>query len=144
MFLLNGKRFSKRAENLLADESGVFSMFHLREQHDKFISAQAAHGIGAANTSDQSIGDRLQQFVATCVSQRIIDFLEIIEINKHHCQFLPIACRKGNRVGYTVIQEYTVRQVRKEIVLRQVGKLERFCSSGADIAENEYRSVYVS
>jgi len=76
----------------------VFRMADLRKQDYKFISALAADSVGIANAGQQSLGNGLKKLVADGVSQRIVDVLETIQIQKEHGKGSVLAASQGNRL----------------------------------------------
>ena len=58
------------------------------EQNGEFITAQASHAVSAPNTVEQSLGNILEKHVAYVMTERVIDDLEVIEINKKHRQHM--------------------------------------------------------
>ena len=51
------------------------------EQHDELVSADAADGVGIAQRTGQSSSDRYQQPVAGLVTERVVDVLEVVEVD---------------------------------------------------------------
>ena len=73
-------RCRQRQEHLFRTEGRILCALDLRKQYHELIPALAAHGIRAAYTGHQALGNRLQQLVANRMPQGIVDVLESIEI----------------------------------------------------------------
>ena len=62
---------------------GLVGVFRdLGEQDDELVSAQARHRILVPQSSGEPGGHLFQQFVAHGVSKRVVDVLEVVEIEK--------------------------------------------------------------
>ena len=51
-------------------------------EHDEFVSAKSRDEIVRAQHSTQAVGDDAQQAVAGRMAERIVDLLELIEIDE--------------------------------------------------------------
>ena len=76
------KRRVYRSQYLSGLESRMARFLDLRKKNDKLISAQAAYCVGGAYTTQQAFYNRLEHLVSECVSRRIINLLELIQIQK--------------------------------------------------------------
>ena len=54
------------------------------QQDRKLVAAEARDGIGRPGRLDQALRRRLQQAVAGGVTERIVDVLEVVEVQEHH------------------------------------------------------------
>ncbi len=54
--------------------------------------------VRTAQASHQTLRNRLQEFVADRVSERVVDVFEAIQIQKHHGVMLAVATGQGNRI----------------------------------------------
>ena len=78
----------------------------------EFVAAEARHGVVRAHARSQSAGHRLQQRVADRVTERVVDGLEVIEIEAEHRKRVAaldprsapssISSRKRTRFGRSV------------------------------------------
>ena len=67
---------------------GVGRLLHLRHDDGEFVAAEAGDGVGLARAAAQAVGDQLEQFVADRMAERIVDALELIEIEAQHREAL--------------------------------------------------------
>ena len=61
------------------------------QQHHKFIATHARHGVFLPNTGLQTLGHLTQQGVTHLVPQRVIDFLEPVQIDKQQAKGFAVA-----------------------------------------------------
>src|ERR1700730_1283202 len=72
------------------------------------------------------------------MSQRIIDILEPIQIQKDYCEMFFLAASQGNRLRDPVSEQHAIGQFRKTIMLGEIGHLERHPARCGDVVENDY------
>ncbi|OIQ74441.1 hypothetical protein GALL_439030 [mine drainage metagenome] len=61
------------------------------QQHGKFIAAHERHGIDFAQAVPDALRCLHQQLVALVVPKRVIDFLEVVQVNEQHRQLQVVA-----------------------------------------------------
>ncbi len=83
---------------------------------DEFIAADARDRVALAQALRQALRDDLQDIVADLVAQRIIDVLEIVEIDRGDGQQIVVAFRRGQRLLDPVQQQQAVGQVGQRVV----------------------------
>ena len=69
-----------------------------------------------ANRRQQSPGNQLKQLVPSCMSERIIDALESIQIHEQHRNSPVIATSRHNRLANSILQQQPVRQIGEAVV----------------------------
>ena len=92
---------------------------HLRHDDGEFIAAQTRDGIGFARAATQPLGNELQQFVADRMPERIVDTLELVEIEAKHRQALP-AFHALEFVLQPFAQQRAIGQICQGIMARHV------------------------
>ena len=75
-----------RPDDFFRDCRDVTFILYLHQDVEEFIAPMTADRVIVAGVVPESSGDRLQDKVAHVVPVRIIDLLEVIEINEHHGQ----------------------------------------------------------
>ena len=70
------------------DIAGVFDAVL---QHGKFVAAEAGDHVGLAYAALEAFGDRLQQLVADRMAERVVDVLEVVEIDIVHGKLIAAA-----------------------------------------------------
>ena len=56
----------------------------IRLHHREFVAAEPRHHVRAAHAGPQPLGDALQQLVADRVAERVVDALELVDVDIHH------------------------------------------------------------
>ena len=114
-------------------------MLDFGKQHDEFIAALPADRVRGAHAIHQPLGDGLKKLVADRMSQRIVDVLETVQIQKQHRDLFRMTLRQGDRLADSVVQEHPIGQPGQKIVLGRMRHLQRHRAGGAHIAKNDYR-----
>src|SRR5450759_5367618 len=82
------------------------------------------------------------KFVADVVTQRVVNVLESIQIQKHHRNLRVIAMSVRNRLAESILQQHTVRKISEDIVLRQMLHLPYYLAGHAYVMKNNHASGY--
>ena len=72
------------------------------EQDREFVAPEASHCVGRPGRFDQPLRRCLQRAVAGIVSERVVDVLEVIEVEEHDSDSLLRPLRQSQRVLDTV------------------------------------------
>ena len=75
-----------------------------RQHEHEFIAAETRDGVALTDGLRQPLGDRLQQLVAGVVTQRIVDPLEVIEVEKEACDLRAVAKRLRQNLPQPLIE----------------------------------------
>ena len=54
------------------------------QQHAELVAAEAGDGVALAERLLEAVRDLLQQAVARVVAERVVDLLEVVEVDQHH------------------------------------------------------------
>ena len=65
---------------MFGELNGMCSVSAL-QQHRELVAAKASHGVVLAQCLAQARSDALQQAVAICVAERVVDFFESVEVD---------------------------------------------------------------
>ncbi len=103
----------ERVEHALGDELGPCRQREALGDHDELVPAQAPQRIGAAYGAVEPCGDRSQQFVADAVAERVVDGLEVVEIDEQ---------RRHRRLGATRAREHLLDTIQDQCAVRQPGQ----------------------
>ena len=57
------------------------------ENHDKFIASEARHCVDFANAACDALGRLLQHQVADVMTERVVQRLESVKVDKQQCVF---------------------------------------------------------
>ena len=69
-------------KNLRGDHSSIRCFGDFAHQHQKFVAAVAANGIRGTHDRLQTACDQLQHFITNRMSERVVDVLELVEVEK--------------------------------------------------------------
>src|SRR6266700_3771611 len=88
----------------------------------EFVTPQARHEIHLAHAATQPFGNSLQQLVTDKMPVRIVDLLELIEVEEQHGKLLA-SIDQRERLIEPFIESRSVEQAGQRIVMRQVRNL---------------------
>ena len=108
-----------RVNDLARHGTGAFQR-RFAEQHDKLVAAQAGYRIHTSPAGDQAMRHLGQQLVASEMPERIVDRLEMIEIDKHQGDLLALAFGSDQRLFDPILQQGAVGQAGQWIIICQL------------------------
>ena len=79
-------RLDHRLADALRERCGVGGLLHLRHDDGELIAAHAGDDVELARAAAQALADKLEQLVADMVAERVVDALEVVEIEAKHGQ----------------------------------------------------------
>ena len=129
-------RLVQRHQDLLGADARVFGVHHLGQQDHEFIAALPAHRVGVAHAGEQALGGALQQFVPDRVAQRVVDVLEVIQIEEKQRELFLAPLRQADRLSQPVAEQDPVGQFGEAVVLGQVRHSERLRPRRAHIVKD--------
>jgi hypothetical protein len=68
----------------------------------------------------QPVSDLLQKLVAAVMAMKIIDALEVIEIEHDHGEPFPLALEPGDRLGKALVEQFPAGRAGQRVPLRLV------------------------
>jgi hypothetical protein len=74
------------------------------KQYDELVSALTADGIGAAYASNQTGRDGLKKSVADGMTERIVDVLESVQVQKQYGDLFRMTACRGDGLTDPIIQ----------------------------------------
>jgi hypothetical protein len=87
---------------------GVFGMCHFREEYHEPVTALTTYGIRGARTFHQTLGDRLQKFVACRAAERIIDMFQSIQVEEKNPDLITVPLSEAYRLANPVVQQHAI------------------------------------
>lgn len=91
-------------------------------QHgDELVAAEPGHQVVATDGAPQPIGDDLQRGVPGRVAERVVDALEVIQIDEKDCA-QGIFIVRVQRLGYLAQHMRTVRQAGQLVMVGPMGE----------------------
>ena len=109
-------------------------------QDDELVAAEPRHDVGLAHDLAQPLGDRAQQLVAAGVAQRVVDLLELVEVDEVYGE-RTAAPQGGERRVHLVAEEGAVGQVGQHVVARQMVDLGLGGLALGDVLEQHDRAA---
>ncbi len=105
------------------------------EQNRELVAAQPGHGVADTQRRPHARGDGLQHPVAGVVAERVVDDLEVVEVQEQHGERLTVRASAAERVFDAIPEQRPVREVGHWIVERLVGELLLQLLALGDIAQ---------
>ena len=108
-----------RFADALRERGGVGGLLHLRHDDGELVSAHASDDVELTRAAAQALADELEQLVADMMAERVIDALEMIEVEAKHRQALA-TLDALDLVVELFEQQRAIRQVSQRVVARHV------------------------
>ena len=77
----------------------ALALVGLGEQHRELVAAEAGEHVGLAQAAAQQLGDAAQELVAGAVAERVVDVLEVVEVEHQDGAAGAVALRVGDLGG---------------------------------------------
>ncbi len=106
-----------------AISSGPAASEKLLGDHDELVAAEAAERVGLAYDALQPRRHRPQQLVPGGVPERVVDALEVVEVDEQGRDRRPVAARAAEHVTEPVDDQRPVRQAGERVVGGHEGEL---------------------
>ena len=88
----------------------------------EFVAAEPRRHVGFLEAAAQALGDRLQQLIADRMAERVVDALELVDVDIEHGQLLARPYRL-ERLFQPLAEQDPVRQFGQRVVMRQMRDL---------------------
>jgi hypothetical protein len=85
----------------------------------KFIPTEPGDEVAVAGTVAHAFGCRLQQLVPYRMTERIVDALEIVEVEAQHREGRPLR-KPRKKLFHFFVKQNSVRQVRERVVVSHI------------------------
>ena len=90
------------------------------DHDDELVPAQPRQRVGAADGAGKAPRHLLQELVPHLVAARVVQVLEVVQVEKEQRQRAPLAPGQGERLVQPVHEERPVRQVRGGVVVGEM------------------------
>jgi hypothetical protein len=90
---------------------------------DELVAGEARERVARSQDVAQAIRDRHEEEVARAVPERVVDRLEVVEVEEQHAGDAPGAAPRGDRLLETVVEQHPVRQPRQRVVQEAMAQL---------------------
>ena len=117
------ERSVKRIDDGLAQGEGSRRVFGMKLDDGKFVAAEPGNGIDIGDQTGQPLGHLAQQLIARSMTQRVVDPLEVVEVDIMQRHSSHAAAGIGERLLQPVLEQCPIWQARHRIVEGQEGGL---------------------
>ena len=124
----------ERFHQLRGKDAGIGGVVKFGRQHGKLVATEARDGIGLANVRAQSIGHRFQHPIANGMAERIVDILEMIEVEVKHAKEMLVPPRAGGRLLERFQESGAIDQARQSVVAGEVDEIFLNSPAVGDVA----------
>ena len=91
-----------------------------RQHEDELVAAKPRDGVGFAHRAAEPLGDRLQEQVPRVVAERVVDALEMVEVEEQARDLRAVALGARQDLPQPLVQERAVGQPGEDVVLREL------------------------
>ncbi len=82
-----------------------------RQQHRELVAAQSGHRVGRPQSAAQPHRHFLQHLIAGVVAERVVHFLEAVEIDQQHGEAALVTMRSQDSLLQPVLEQRPIGQV---------------------------------
>ena len=98
--------------HFLGREGGIGAL----NQHHELVSAEAGSGVGAAHALGQAQRELAQHLVAGRMAERVVDGLEVVEVDEEDRHLVLVAAQALERVRHAILEQQAVGQAGQRVV----------------------------
>jgi len=114
-------RIAEDFDDALGQRGNLLRRLDVGLQHGEFVAAEPRHRVLFAQRAFEPRADLLQQEVAVRMAERVVDGLEIVEVDAQSRQAEAIAAHARQHLLHAQAQEHPVRQRGERVVMRHEG-----------------------
>ena len=129
---------SSAATQRARDRHAVRAVLAVAEQHGELVAAQAGDHCSGASAPRSRAATSLEEAVAVGVPERVVDRLEVVEVDDHQRDGAGVGARVVERTVEPLAQQDPVGEAGEHVVEGAVGVARRL--PGADV-EREHRQA---
>ena len=134
-FFFQAEGVGQALPDALGDPPDIAGVIQFRQDDDEFVPAQARHGVGFAHAVADASRRLFQQQVAHVVPERVVDLLELVEVDEHQRHFQAGAVRFLDLLRQPVMEHAAVGQAGQRIVVGLVPDQFLGCFPAGDVAD---------
>ena len=131
------ERLAHGGEHALGDLDRLRALADALEQDPELVAAEAGRGVAGAQAAAQALGDLDEQLVAGGVAERVVDRLEVVEVEHADGDEVALAGGAVQGVLDAVVEERAVRQLGERVVEGAVAQLGLGGLALGDVAAGE-------
>ncbi len=99
------------------------ALVDVRQDDRELVAAEARDGVGAPQTAAEDVGDGRDELVAGAVAERVVDVLEVVEVEREHRAAGAVALRRGELAGELLLEAAAVEERGDRVVVGEVLEL---------------------
>ena len=109
----------------------------------ELVAAEPRHEVGVAQAGAEPLRHGLEQFVADRMAERIVDALEVVEIEAVHGEALALASATRQQFVEPLIEQDAIGQIGQRVMMRHIGnaRLGLFALGDIDQRHQDRRLV---
>ena len=130
-----------RLDQALAQPISLSCTLRAHLHHGELVAAEPGAGVRFANAGSDPLGHRDQQIVAREMAKRIVDVLEVVEIDQQQGHRLATSAGLGDSVLQAVVQQDPIGQTGQRVVVRHVVDLLLRPLALGDVVEHPDEAV---
>ena len=88
---IDAHRLVQRRIDAVGDHHGVLGMVQSLAQHHELVATEAGHRVAGAHDRTDPVGDGDQDLVAQLVTHRVVDRLEVVQVDEQQRDRVPAA-----------------------------------------------------
>jgi hypothetical protein len=123
-------RHSEEADDPIGDEPDVVVVAHDGAEHGELVAPEAGDGVAAPRQAHQPSRHLDEDVVAGLVPERVVDRLEVVEVDEDHRHPCRPALERGDQLSEPVEHARAVGEAGEVVVQGEVGEL----GLGGDVA----------
>ena len=116
------KRLPDRRMDFINEPSGFRPVLDSGLNDGELVAAEPGRHVGFLEATAQALGDALEQLIADRMAERVVDALELVDVDIEHRQLLARPYRL-ERLFQPLAEQDPVRQVGQPVVMRQMRDL---------------------
>ena len=106
-------------------------------QDEELVAAVARDHVGGTDRRAKPAGDGTKEVVARIVAERVVDLLEVVEVDEDDAQPETEQCHLAARVAQPRVEVLAVREERERIVLRPVDEIGFVPLARVDVLDHD-------
>ena len=95
--------------------AGLLRVAQVFEHEDELVATESAQGVFLAHALAQALGHLLEQAVARCVPQTVVDGLEVVEVDEDHAHQGVVALGQAEGMAQALLDQDAVGQVGERV-----------------------------
>ena len=132
---------AQAVDDAAGQAGGVLVRLDVLLEHDEFVAAEARDEILRPQHFAQPVGDRAQQLVAAGMTERVVDLLELVEVDEQQRRQLLGAVLDRQQASDLVAEIDPVGQRGQFVVARQMADLGFGVAPLGDVLEQHDRAA---